>query len=75
MLRISFVDKTVNGLPVSIRASTGLDICGVFMKKVTKGKGFLLKRGLIEQRILGNVHPLKDERQVSSRNRFYEYEP
>jgi hypothetical protein len=26
VLRISFVDKTVNGLPVSIRASTGLEI-------------------------------------------------
>ena len=45
------------------------------MKKVTKGAGFLLKSGLIEQRILGNVHPLTDERQASSRNRFYEYEP
>ena len=62
MLKRSFVDKTVNGLPVSIRASIGLEIWGALMKKVTKGKGFLLKSVLVEQRILGNVHPLKDER-------------
>ena len=33
MLKISFVDKTVNGLPVSIRASIGLEIWGALMKK------------------------------------------
>jgi len=33
VLKISFVDRTVNGLPVSIRASTGLEIWGALMKK------------------------------------------
>jgi len=60
-LKTSFVDRTVNGLPVSINASTGLAKWGVLRKKVTKGKGLLPKSPLIEQRILGNVHLLKDK--------------
>jgi len=55
VLKTSFVDKTVKGLPVSIKASTSLEILGVLKKKVTKGKGLLPTNPLIEQRILGNV--------------------
>jgi hypothetical protein len=39
---ISFGDKTVNGLPVSINAFTSLVIVGVFTNKVTKGKSLPL---------------------------------
>jgi hypothetical protein len=61
-LKISFVDRRVNGLPVSIRASTGLAIWEVLKKKVTKGKGRLPISPLIEQRILGKWYSsLKDK--------------
>lgn len=69
---MSFGDKTVKGLPVSTKASTGFATVCVLRKKVTKGKGLLPIKGLIEQRILGKIEAsAENEGDVFRRDAFY----